>query len=89
MSTFAGEYGAAVLTAEQHARAVRAISDRTYVLGGGELRMKGTPAELSSSPEFVHSFLGGGPNKAVQTGDADSVRRTAIATDTLTVRPAT
>jgi ABC-type branched-subunit amino acid transport system ATPase component len=64
------EHGAAVLIVEQRARAVLAISDRTYVLGGGELRMQGTPAELSSSPEFVDSFLGGGRNKAVQTGDA-------------------
>jgi hypothetical protein len=44
---------------EQRAKAVLAISDRTYVLGGGEVRMAGTPAELSVSPEFVESFLGG------------------------------
>jgi ABC-type branched-subunit amino acid transport system ATPase component len=54
------EHGAAVLIVEQRARAVLAISDRTYVLGGGELRMEGAPAELSASPEFVDSFLGGG-----------------------------
>jgi ABC-type branched-subunit amino acid transport system ATPase component len=36
------------------------ISDRTYVLGGGQLRMEGTPAELSASGEFIDSFLGGG-----------------------------
>jgi ABC-type branched-subunit amino acid transport system ATPase component len=58
------EIGAAVLIVEQRARAVLAISDRTYVLGGGELRMTGTPAELSASPEFVDSFLGGGRSKA-------------------------
>ncbi len=52
--------GAAVLIVEQRARAVLAISDRTYVLGGGEVRMVGTPAELSASPDFVESFLGGG-----------------------------
>jgi ABC-type branched-subunit amino acid transport system ATPase component len=52
--------GAAVLIVEQRARAVLAISDRTYVLGGGEIRMAGTPAELSASPDFVASFLGGG-----------------------------
>jgi ABC-type branched-subunit amino acid transport system ATPase component len=52
--------GAAVLIVEQRARAVLAISDRTYVLGGGEVRMVGTPAELSASPDFVASFLGGG-----------------------------
>jgi ABC-type branched-subunit amino acid transport system ATPase component len=58
------EGGAAVLIVEQRARAVLAISDRTYVLGGGELRMSGTPAELSASPEFVESFLGGGRSRA-------------------------
>lgn len=35
------------------------ISDRTYVLGGGQLRMQGTPSELANNPEFVQSFLGG------------------------------
>jgi branched-chain amino acid transport system ATP-binding protein len=52
--------GASVLVVEQRARAVLEISDRTYVLGGGQLRMEGTPAELTASPEFVDSFLGGG-----------------------------
>jgi ABC-type branched-subunit amino acid transport system ATPase component len=52
--------GASVLVVEQRARAVLEISDRTYVLGGGQLRMEGTPAELSTSSEFVESFLGGG-----------------------------
>jgi ABC-type branched-subunit amino acid transport system ATPase component len=53
------EQGAAVLIVEQRARAVLAISDFTYVMGGGELRMEGTPAEMSASPDFVASFLGG------------------------------
>ena len=65
--------GAAVLIVEQRARAVLAISDRTYVMGGGELRMEGTPAELSASPAFVESFLGGGRDRAVPSGPpADS-----------------
>jgi ABC-type branched-subunit amino acid transport system ATPase component len=51
--------GASVLVVEQRARAVLEISDRTYVLGGGQLRMSGTPAELATSSEFVDSFLGG------------------------------
>ena len=51
--------GAAVLIVEQRARAVLAISDRTYVLAGGEVRMTGTPAELSGDPAFIESFLGG------------------------------
>lgn len=61
--------GAAVLIVEQRARAVLAISDRTYVLGGGELRMEGTPAELAGSPEFVTSFLGG-QSRPVPSGEA-------------------
>jgi ABC-type branched-subunit amino acid transport system ATPase component len=60
--------GAAVLIVEQRARAVLAISDRTYVLGG-EVRMAGTPAELSASPEFVESFLGGGHGYQVRPGE--------------------
>lgn len=53
------EAGAAVLIVEQRARAVLAISDHTYVLAGGEVRMSGTPSELAASPEFTESFLGG------------------------------
>jgi ABC-type branched-subunit amino acid transport system ATPase component len=54
------ETGASVLVVEQRARAVLAISNRTYVLGGGQLRMEGTPSELAASTDFVDSFLGGG-----------------------------
>lgn len=36
-----------------------AISDWTYVLGGGRLVLEGTPAELEASPGFVASFLSG------------------------------
>jgi ABC-type branched-subunit amino acid transport system ATPase component len=53
------ERGAAVLIVEQRARAVLAVSDQTYVMGGGQVRMAGTPAELSASPAFALSFLGG------------------------------
>jgi len=61
--------GASVLIVEQRARAVLEISDRTYVLGGGRVRMKGTPAELTASPEFVDSFLGGGQRAALSAHD--------------------
>ena len=61
------EGGATVLIVEQRAKAVLAISDRTYVLGGGRLQMEGTPAELSASPDFVRSFLGGG-GRAISSG---------------------
>jgi ABC-type branched-subunit amino acid transport system ATPase component len=52
--------GASVLIVEQRARAVLKISDFTYVLAGGRLRMAGTPQQLASDPAFVESFLGGG-----------------------------
>jgi ABC-type branched-subunit amino acid transport system ATPase component len=61
------EGGATVLIVEQRAKAVLAISDRTYVLGGGRLQLEGTPAELSASPDFVRSFLGGG-SRAIPSG---------------------
>jgi ABC-type branched-subunit amino acid transport system ATPase component len=64
------ESGAAVLIVEQRAKAVLAISDRSYVLGGGEVRMEGTPAELSGRPDFVESFLGGRGAAAAPSGDA-------------------
>jgi len=61
--------GASVLVVEQRARAVLAISDRTYVLAGGRVRMEGTPAELASSSEFVDSFLGGGGHTVLANHD--------------------
>jgi len=61
------ESGAAVLIVEQRATAVLAVSDFTYVLGGGQLRMSGTPAELAASPAFVASFLGGPPMSSHRT----------------------
>lgn len=61
--------GASVLIVEQRAKAVLEISDRTYVLGGGRVRMEGTPVELRTSAEFVESFLGGGQRAAVSTGE--------------------
>jgi branched-chain amino acid transport system ATP-binding protein len=65
--------GASVLVVEQRAKAVLEISDRTYVLGGGQLRMEGTPSELAASSEFVDSFLGGG--QRVELKDAEDHRR--------------
>ena len=61
--------GAAVLVVEQRARAVLAISDHTYVLAGGEVRMSGSPAELIASPAFVESFLGGTVARLLSLGE--------------------
>ena len=52
------EAGAAVLVVEQRAKAVLAISDYTYVLGGGQVLMADTPARLAASREFTESFFG-------------------------------
>jgi ABC-type branched-subunit amino acid transport system ATPase component len=52
--------GASVLIVEQRAKAVLEISDRTCVLGGGQIRMEGRPSDLASNADFVESFLGGG-----------------------------
>jgi ABC-type branched-subunit amino acid transport system ATPase component len=52
------EAGAAVLIVEQRARAVLAISDYTYVLGGGQVLMADTPVRLNASQEFTESFFG-------------------------------
>ncbi|MGH7609292.1 MAG: ABC transporter ATP-binding protein [Candidatus Dormibacteria bacterium] len=51
--------GASVLVVEQRARAVLAISDRTYVLTGGRCQLEGKPEELIASPHFIDTFLGG------------------------------
>jgi branched-chain amino acid transport system ATP-binding protein len=55
--------GASVLIVEQRAKAVLEISDHTYVLAGGRLRMEGSPTDLAASPDFVASFLGGGQHE--------------------------
>jgi ABC-type branched-subunit amino acid transport system ATPase component len=41
--------------------AVLAISDYTYVLGGGQVLMAGIPARLNASQEFTESSFGVGP----------------------------
>ena len=38
-----------------------AISDYTYVLGGGQVLMADTPAHLSASEEFTESLFGAVP----------------------------
>jgi ABC-type branched-subunit amino acid transport system ATPase component len=67
--------GAAVLIVEQRARAVLAISDYTYVLGGGQVVMAGTPARLSASQEFTESFLGADPRAPRVQGPAKGAER--------------
>ena len=70
------EAGAAVLVVEQRAKAVLAISDYTYVLGGGQVLMEDTPARLSASQEFTESFFGAAP-KIPQSPKLPGSRRKA------------
>ena len=53
--------GAAVLLVEQRARSAVAISDWTYVMGGGQCVTDGSSEDMASRPDFVESFLGGIP----------------------------
>ena len=71
--------GASVLVVEQRAKAVLEISDRTYVLGGGQLRMEGTPAELAASSEFVDSFFLGEARCSTRPGRAAAPRASPAA----------
>lgn len=60
--------GVSVLIVEQRAKAVLEISDRSYVLLGGQVRMEGTPSSLSNDPAFIESFLGGTAKQSI-SGD--------------------
>lgn len=53
--------GAAVLLVEQRARSAVAISDWTYVMGGGKCVTDGSSSEMATRSDFVESFLGGVP----------------------------
>ena len=46
-----------------------AISDYTYVLGGGQVLMADTPARLSASQEFTESFFGAVPKLPWTSGE--------------------
>jgi ABC-type branched-subunit amino acid transport system ATPase component len=73
--------GATVLIVEQRARAVLSIADFAYVLAGGEVRMSGTPAGLSASPEFTESFLGGTGTRGASAGTTAGPRGTGTGAD--------
>lgn len=48
----------AILMVEQRARRAMAISDRTYVLVAGAIRLAGSPADLLERPDFGELMLG-------------------------------
>jgi branched-chain amino acid transport system ATP-binding protein len=52
------EQGLAILLVEQNARLTLKIAHRAYVLESGEIRLKGTAAELSDNPLIQRAYLG-------------------------------
>lgn len=51
--------GVAILVVEQNARSALAMSDRGYVLAGGENQIEGSAQNLLDNPEVGRLYLGG------------------------------
>ena len=52
------EQGITILLIEHVMRAVMALAQRVYVLHHGEIIASGTPAQVTSDPRVVSSYLG-------------------------------
>ena len=52
--------GISILTIEHNMDVVMSVSHRVVVLVSGRLLMEGTPAEVTSNPEVISAYLGGG-----------------------------
>ena len=52
--------GIAILTIEHNMDVVMKVSNRVVVLVSGKLLMVGTPEEVTSNPEVISAYLGGG-----------------------------
>ena len=50
--------GVTILLVEQNASRTIAISDRTYILGGGRIRSEGTAEQLLSRKDMIDVYLG-------------------------------
>ena len=53
------EEGATIILVEQMAAVALRLADRAYVLENGRVKLSGTGAELASTPEVRHAYLGG------------------------------
>jgi branched-chain amino acid transport system ATP-binding protein len=52
--------GMTVLLVEQLASMALALSDRTYVIQNGQVRLQGSSREVAENPDVVRAYLGGG-----------------------------
>jgi branched-chain amino acid transport system ATP-binding protein len=50
--------GVSILLVEQNAGRAFALADRAYVMSGGVISLRGTPAELSANPLFDAAYFG-------------------------------
>jgi len=55
--------GVAILTIEHNMDVVMSVSHRVVVLVSGKLLVEGTPDEVTSNPEVISAYLGGGSKK--------------------------
>ena len=54
------QQGLTVLLVEQLASMALALSDRTYVMQNGQVRLHGNSREVAENPDVVRAYLGGG-----------------------------
>jgi branched-chain amino acid transport system ATP-binding protein len=52
------DQGVSILLVEQNAERVFAVSDRVYVISGGEFGLSGSAAEIKSDPRFDAAYFG-------------------------------
>lgn len=55
--------GVAILTIEHNMDVVMSVSHRVVVFVSGKLLVEGTPDEITSNPEVISAYLGGGSKK--------------------------
>ncbi len=56
--------GVTIVVIEHVMKAIMSLSDRIYVLNQGVCIAEGSPSEVSSNPEVIRSYLGGGYSHA-------------------------